>query len=863
MKHKITFFRSALLLFLLLIFSTFVVAQTRTAPTDTQTDVTLPVNFTWTAVAGATAYWLRVENDGDITTAPYVADINVGNVTSYSLSGLAMNNTYEWEMWYHDGTSWQGPTAVWTFTTKQYKAGIPTLTVPTDKATLVPVQPTFTWAENGSGVFDTDEEYELLISTDQWFANITHTELHIAYDAVAHGGSLDLSTTPTTLDINSKYYWKVRSKITSATPTVYSPWSSIFLFSTTPAVVKPTETFPISGNLVYTNTPTLYWYTGVVSSSQHFEVWYGPSSAVGTPVDGSGVGSSGAVGGTLVPHATIGSDLNYTIPGSAALASNTDYKWWVRSTDGTNVSDWSDMGEFKTSPTNGGPVKPVGTYPTLNEYQYTNNPTLYWYIITQVTGLQFEVSYTTSSTALPGAGTIVSPATVGTNYFYQLSGLTSSTTYYWWVRSFDGSTYSDWSDKYSFTTTEASGSPVKPVLTYPASGETVYYSDVELHWYATTIASDLLFDLYWGTSSTAPTAATTPTQSGISNLYAVINGLTANQTYYWWVRSTDNAGANPSDWSDMGTFIASESAAQVKVPVIMYPTGGITIAGTDADLSWAYNGNMAGITFAARYSLYPDMTLPTNITLTDPTSTTETLTGLGTGTTYHWQVRATNGTLTSAWTAPAEFATWASTSAPLVVPMVGSPVAGVVVDTENPELSWFLPTQSSNLTYELEYSLSGDFTDAKVISNITKNRFALNNVENGRKYFWRVRSKDGSGNLSTYSAIGTFVGHGVTAVEEENIIPEKFEVSQNYPNPFNPSTMIKYALPEAQFVTLRIYNMLGQEVATLVNNQVEAGTYNVTWNGVDNSGAKVATGTYIYRIVAGNNIITKKMILLK
>jgi hypothetical protein len=272
---------------------------------------------------------------------------------------------------------------------------------------------------------------------------------------------------------------------------------------------------------------------------------------------------------------------------------------------------------------------------------------------------------------------------------------------------------------------------------------------------------------------------------------------------------------------------------------------------------------MAGITFAARYSLYPDMTLPTNITLTDPTSTTETLTGLGTGTTYHWQVRATNGTLTSAWTAPAEFATWASTSAPLVVPMVGSPVAGVVVDTENPELSWFLPTQSSNLTYELEYSLSGDFTDAKVISNITKNRFALNNVENGRKYFWRVRSKDGSGNLSTYSAIGTFVGHGVTAVEEENIIPEKFEVSQNYPNPFNPSTMIKYALPEAQFVTLRIYNMLGQEVATLVNNQVEAGTYNVTWNGVDNSGAKVATGTYIYRIVAGNNIITKKMILLK
>ena len=57
--------------------------------------------------------------------------------------------------------------------------------------------------------------------------------------------------------------------------------------------------------------------------------------------------------------------------------------------------------------------------------------------------------------------------------------------------------------------------------------------------------------------------------------------------------------------------------------------------------------------------------------------------------------------------------------------------------------------------------------------------------------------------------------------------------------------------------------MLGQEVVTLVNNEVEAGVHHVTWNGVDNSGTKVATGAYIYRVVAGNNIMTKKMLLLK
>jgi len=64
-------------------------------------------------------------------------------------------------------------------------------------------------------------------------------------------------------------------------------------------------------------------------------------------------------------------------------------------------------------------------------------------------------------------------------------------------------------------------------------------------------------------------------------------------------------------------------------------------------------------------------------------------------------------------------------------------------------------------------------------------------------------------------------------------------------------------------VTLKIYNMLGQEVKTLVNEQKSAGTFNVVWNGDNDFGNKVASGTYIYRVIAGQNIFTKKMILLK
>jgi len=259
------------------------------------------------------------------------------------------------------------------------------------------------------------------------------------------------------------------------------------------------------------------------------------------------------------------------------------------------------------------------------------------------------------------------------------------------------------------------------------------------------------------------------------------------------------------------------------------------------------------------------MTLPIAITLDDNTATSQTLAGLSTGTTYYWQVKAHNIglVLESVWAGPAQFSTNASSSAPTIVPIVGSPIQNVIVDTDSPQLSWFLPSQSDGLKYDLQYSVTGEFSDAVEINDLSINSVKIDNIKDGQKYYWRVRSKDNNGNVSIYSAIGSFVGQGITDVEEPTIIPEKFEVSQNYPNPFNPSTVINYALPKAEFVTIRIYNMLGQEVATLLNNEVNAGVYNIMWNGMDNSGTKVATGTYIYRVVAGDNVVSKKMILLK
>lgn len=129
-------------------------------------------------------------------------------------------------------------------------------------------------------------------------------------------------------------------------------------------------------------------------------------------------------------------------------------------------------------------------------------------------------------------------------------------------------------------------------------------------------------------------------------------------------------------------------------------------------------------------------------------------------------------------------------------------------------------------------------------------------------YFWRVRSRvseKGDSDASNYSDFGNFKIDDVTGIaEQETKIPTVFSLIQNYPNPFNPSAVISYSLPNAQFVTLRVYNMLGQEITTLVNEELNAGIYSVSWNGIDNSGVKVSSGTYIYRIIAGNSILSKK-----
>ena len=114
-----------------------------------------------------------------------------------------------------------------------------------------------------------------------------------------------------------------------------------------------------------------------------------------------------------------------------------------------------------------------------------------------------------------------------------------------------------------------------------------------------------------------------------------------------------------------------------------------------------------------------------------------------------------------------------------------------------------------------------------------------------------------------FDGILTWFGHTVSIDEQVVVLPEVFKMHQNYPNPFNPVTNLKFDLPKRADVKLVIYNMLGQEVSTLINRDLRAGYHNVLWNGTDKFGQPVGSGVYIYRIKAGDFTSSKKMLLLK
>ncbi|MFL3028314.1 MAG: T9SS type A sorting domain-containing protein [Candidatus Neomarinimicrobiota bacterium] len=123
--------------------------------------------------------------------------------------------------------------------------------------------------------------------------------------------------------------------------------------------------------------------------------------------------------------------------------------------------------------------------------------------------------------------------------------------------------------------------------------------------------------------------------------------------------------------------------------------------------------------------------------------------------------------------------------------------------------------------------------------------------------------RDISDLYASYLRVMVSTGSNVSTVNENILMPNQFRVYDAYPNPFNPVTTLRYQLPEANMVTVTIYDMAGREVKNLIDQQQGQGLHNIQWNGTNNLGKAVSAGIYLYQVQSGMYNQTNKMILLK
>lgn len=186
--------------------------------------------------------------------------------------------------------------------------------------------------------------------------------------------------------------------------------------------------------------------------------------------------------------------------------------------------------------------------------------------------------------------------------------------------------------------------------------------------------------------------------------------------------------------------------------------------------------------------------------------------------------------------------------------------SGIIADGygDRVELTWD-DNEDKDFQYYAIYRSSDSEFNPDTMNTYTfstiENSFTDVGVELEKTYFYKIVAIDFSGNQSEYSEK---VYALVTDIELDIEIPTIYDLAQNYPNPFNPSTLIEFSLPESGLVTLKIYNILGEEVATLINEMKAAGVFEVQFDA-----SQLTTGIYIYRIKSGDFIATKKMLLVK
>ncbi|MCU7491681.1 MAG: T9SS type A sorting domain-containing protein [Ignavibacteria bacterium] len=823
-------------------------AVTLIAPENKAAGVSIQPMLYWNISAGATTYWLQISTDKDFSKIFCEVGLSAASQLPNNFAAwmpltaaqrFENNKQYYWHV--KAGNESWGPYSETRsfYTMAEVK---PLLTYPVNNTVIYTKSVNFSWytIPNSPGV-----KYDLIFSRTAPVDN----------QLVAPEGFPDLEQTYYTiynLERGKTYYWLVRSKSAAGYIISYSKIES-FSIPADPGPITPTPSWPVGGATVYTSSPEFLWYLGSADPGLEFNVYY--SATPNFVIDGTTLNT----GWSRDSYAKVTSDL-----------AAGDYYWKVKSrliSDNSKESAASDEAHFKiySGLAQTAPV-PVPSWPVGAATVYSTSVQSCWYLNTYFPGLYYQIQYKklTDASYTKTAWT--------QNSYFALEGLTAGESYQWQVRS---SVDSSEAKASAWSTVEAKfkidggiiPTAIIPTPSWPIGGTAVYSKTPNFSWYVGGDGTGLQYQVQYAEDKDFTSGVVTLSPTSDLSTSGAENSLLAGKVYYWHVQSRLGLNGSWTAPSAPAEFkVVAEAAVKPLKPIISSPCPGEQLSSNTAKLQWFLPGSPEGLKFCV--VIYKQTFSPENQFIRQEaiTEMNATYTGFVPGATYAWVVYSYEAEHPENISEHSDVATFTVTPGILsIIPITGSPVRGVRISTDSPVLSWFVPAATSPLKYEVQYSLNKDMSDAKTVTGIESTNKTLDGLSEGTTYYWKVRSFNSEGKASAFSNVESFVAASVTGVEtgSNSVIPEKFEVSKNYPNPFNPSTAIRLSLPAASFVTVKIYNMLGQEVKTLLHGQTASGLHTLLWHGEDNAGSILPSGSYIYRVTAGENVTTGKMMFLK
>ncbi len=540
----------------------------------------------------------------------------------------------------------------------------------------------------------------------------------------------------------------------------------------------------------------------------------------------------------------------------------TNYYWKVSAGNGSGWSSYSSTYSFKTI---GSPTQVVPNLPANNSINQPVNITFKWYkAIDQTFKTNRAVSnywleYSTDSTFV---NNVVKDSTL-TDSLKSVTGLNTAAKYYWRVKAKNTVGWGNFSSIWNFTTIVPI--PSAPALIAPANNSTGNPLNINLIWskpqYATgynlILATDAAF-----TNIILNDSLLTDSVKALTNLNSLTN-------YYWKIRAKNIAG-----WSAFSSYYTFKTVGAPTQVVLSLPANYAANQPVNIAFKWfkaidqTYSNILIGNSnkgedtddpntvsnYWLEYST--DSTFVNNVvkdsTLTD---SLKSVTGLNTAAKYYWRVKAKNtvgwGNFSSIWNF--------TTVPPLpIAPVLVSPPNGATNLAPDVMLDWNAVQYAAG--YRIQIASDSLFTNtvkdtSSVVQDTLRIRPGLLSLNT--KYYWRVNATNVSG-TGQWSTVWNFRINPTGINQIGNEIPAEYSLNQNYPNPFNPVTKIKFDIAINGNASLIIFDITGKEIATLVNESLQPGTYSVDWKASD-----FPSGIYFYRLQTGSFTDTKRMILIK